>query len=231
MIRWLGCVDRELGVAALAACLGGCTFNTATVVLLPEKDGRDAAVTVKARRPGSRACRALCRRQRSPFGPYAYAASPQEVDTRFGAALARATRPVRSRSRCISSLARTNSPPSQANTRDGFRRDRKAPRRTSWWSGIPTGSGRRGQRCPVAAPRRGCSYGACPPRHLCGRRREVVRRGKREPARGSTADGVAEPRNRRGRNRRALIFQTGRFRPLATKPGVRFKPLAAGARA
>ena len=76
-----------LGFAALGVALTGCV-PTERVVLLPEKDGRPAAVTVKQRdrevvldRPYEAATLTIA-------DPYRYNATPAEVDATFGAALA-----------------------------------------------------------------------------------------------------------------------------------------------
>ena len=39
--------DRGLGIAVSAVMLGACALNTGTVVLLPERDGHNAAVAVR----------------------------------------------------------------------------------------------------------------------------------------------------------------------------------------
>jgi len=80
---------RTTWIAVLAVFLGACAHQTGTVVLLPEKDGRNAAVAV---RQGDRELVLdkpyAAARQMSSSGPGAYTSNPQEVETLFGAALA-----------------------------------------------------------------------------------------------------------------------------------------------
>jgi outer membrane protein OmpA-like peptidoglycan-associated protein len=73
-------------LAVLCALLGACT--TGTVVLLPEKEGRPTAVSVTQ---GERVVvldQPYAAAHASPFGPRAYVASTQEVEAQFGTALA-----------------------------------------------------------------------------------------------------------------------------------------------
>jgi outer membrane protein OmpA-like peptidoglycan-associated protein len=72
--------------AMVCAALGGCASGT--VVLLPEKDGRPAAVVVKQ---GDREVvldQPYAAANATPLGPREFRSSPQEVETRFGSALA-----------------------------------------------------------------------------------------------------------------------------------------------
>ncbi|HVN34411.1 MAG TPA: OmpA family protein [Casimicrobiaceae bacterium] len=70
-----------------AICLGGC-YNTGTVVLLPEKDGRDTAVEVKQGKDSYVLDKPYAAVRQMPAGPLAYTSDQKEVDARFGAALA-----------------------------------------------------------------------------------------------------------------------------------------------
>ena len=72
---------------ALAAWLGGC-YNTGTVILLPEKDGRDAAVEVKQGKDSYVLDKPYAAVRQQPAGGVPYTSDPKEVDARFGAALA-----------------------------------------------------------------------------------------------------------------------------------------------
>jgi len=79
---------RAAAIAALAAFLGACATQTGTVVLLPEKDGRSTALTV---RQGNREVvldKPYAAAHQTTSGPRAYASSPQEVEAQFGATLA-----------------------------------------------------------------------------------------------------------------------------------------------
>ncbi|TMH59987.1 MAG: OmpA family protein [Betaproteobacteria bacterium] len=93
-------IDRlrrsRAGVALIMVCtlLGACA--TGTVVLLPEKDGRHTAVTVKQ---GDREIlleEPYAATRVTPVGPRAYRSSAQEVESQFGPALA--ARPSRAAS-------------------------------------------------------------------------------------------------------------------------------------
>jgi outer membrane protein OmpA-like peptidoglycan-associated protein len=85
----------RLGVAAATTLLGACAFNTGTVVLLPERDARETAVVVGQGGRDIVLDRPYAAVRQTPFGPQAYVSSPQEVETRFGAALAaQPSRPI-----------------------------------------------------------------------------------------------------------------------------------------
>lgn len=73
-----------LGVLATVAA----ACSTGTVVLLPEKDGRDAVVAVKQGDQEVLLTQPYAAARQTPLGPRAYTATAKEVDTLFGAALA-----------------------------------------------------------------------------------------------------------------------------------------------
>src|SRR5690349_16645819 len=74
-------------VASLSVLLGGCA-SSGTVVLLPEKDGRPAAVVVKQGEREIVLDQPYAAANATPIGPRAFRSSPQEVEAKFGAALA-----------------------------------------------------------------------------------------------------------------------------------------------
>ncbi|HTS20523.1 MAG TPA: OmpA family protein [Casimicrobiaceae bacterium] len=79
-------MGRSIAAVALCAALGACASST--VVLLPEKDGRSTAVTVKQ---GDREVvldQPYAAASATPVGPRAYRSNPQEVEAKFGTALA-----------------------------------------------------------------------------------------------------------------------------------------------
>jgi outer membrane protein OmpA-like peptidoglycan-associated protein len=80
---------------ALAACVGGC-YNTGTVILLPEKDGHDAAVEVKQGNDAFVLDKPYAAVRQWPAGGQPYTSDQKEVETRFGAALA--AQPMRAES-------------------------------------------------------------------------------------------------------------------------------------
>ena len=67
--------------------LGGCA-SSGTVVLLPEKDGRPTAVSVKQGDKEVILDQPYAAAKTTQLGPRAYVASPQDVGAQFGAALA-----------------------------------------------------------------------------------------------------------------------------------------------
>ena len=79
---------RGVVLALLAAGLGGCALNTGTVVLLPEKDGRDAAVAVRQADRDAVLAQPYAAARLTRSGPQPYTSNPQEVAELFGAALA-----------------------------------------------------------------------------------------------------------------------------------------------
>ena len=196
MTRSLGRVVRGLTVAVPAAFLGACAFNTGTVVLLPERDGRDTAVSM---RQGDRDVvldKPYAAARESPFGPYAYTASPQEVEARFGAALAaQPSRPTEFTLYFITGEDEFTTESKQI-LEDVFTEIAKRPTPDIVVIGHTDRVGtdtvndalalRRAETVRAELIRRGVS-----PENIV-----AVGRGKREPL-VPTADGVAEPRNRR----------------------------------
>ena len=83
-----GRLQRAAAAALLAAFLGACATQTGTVVLLPEKDGKDAAVTVRQGDKEVVLDQPYAAARQTTAGPRAYASSAQEVEAQFGPALA-----------------------------------------------------------------------------------------------------------------------------------------------
>jgi len=87
-----GRLGRGLGIAAavaiLVAFLAGCAVQTGTVVLLPEKDARNAAVTVRQGTDEVVLAEPYAAARQTTQGPRAYKSSPEEVQALFGPALA-----------------------------------------------------------------------------------------------------------------------------------------------
>ena len=82
--RWL---RRVAALAGLCVILGGCASG-GNVVLLPEKDGRQTAVSVKQGDKEVVLDRPYAAARTTSLGPRAYAANAAEVDAQFGPALA-----------------------------------------------------------------------------------------------------------------------------------------------
>jgi outer membrane protein OmpA-like peptidoglycan-associated protein len=72
-------------MVSLCAVLGGCA-SSGTVVLLPDKDGRQTAVTVKQGDKEAVLDQPYAAARMTPIGPRGFQATPQEVDTQFKAA-------------------------------------------------------------------------------------------------------------------------------------------------
>ena len=70
----------------LSALVGACASGT--VILLPESDGRPGALAVKQGDKELVLDRPYAAADATPFGPYAYQSSREEVQARFGPALA-----------------------------------------------------------------------------------------------------------------------------------------------
>ena len=91
-------VARAAAVAAICAifvAVAGCA-SRGSVVLLPEKDGRQTAVTVKQGDKEITLDKPYAAAKLTTGGPSAFQATPQEVDAQFGAA--RAALPARASS-------------------------------------------------------------------------------------------------------------------------------------
>ena len=78
---------RALAIV-LALGLGACAYNRSTVVLLPEKGGRDTAVTVTTGDQKLVLDQPYAAVEQMPLGPRIFQSSAQEVTAAFGPALA-----------------------------------------------------------------------------------------------------------------------------------------------
>jgi outer membrane protein OmpA-like peptidoglycan-associated protein len=197
MTRSLDRVDRGQGVATLAAFLGACAFNTGTVVLLPEKAGLDAAVSI---RHGDREVvldKPYAAARVSPFGPHAYTASAQEVEARFGAALA--AQPSRATTFTLYFVFGEDefTPESKELFESVFGEIAKRPTPDIVVVGHTDRMGTDEVNDALALRRAGTVRAELVRRGIAPENIVAVGRGKREPLAIPTADGVAEPRNRR----------------------------------
>ena len=82
--HWL---RHGIALAALCVVLVGCA-SSGTVVLLPEKDGRQTAVVVRQGGQDVVLDQPYAAARTTQQGPRAYQATAQDVETQFGAALA-----------------------------------------------------------------------------------------------------------------------------------------------
>src|SRR6516164_212582 len=85
--KWRTRVGAIVAALALAVGLAGC-YNTGTVILLPEKDGHNAAVEVKQGDQSYVLDKPYAAVKQWPAGGLPYTSDQNEVDARFGAALA-----------------------------------------------------------------------------------------------------------------------------------------------
>ena len=88
MIDSLWSLRAAAAIAGLCVVLGGCA-SSGTVVLLPQKDGRPTAVSVRQGDKEVVLDQPYAAAKTSQLGPRAYVASPQDVDTQFAHALAK----------------------------------------------------------------------------------------------------------------------------------------------
>lgn len=79
---------RIVAVVLLGALLAACATRQGTVVLLPSKDGKDAAVVVTQGANQVLLSQPFAASHLTSDGPQAYRSSAQEVQTLFGAAVA-----------------------------------------------------------------------------------------------------------------------------------------------
>jgi outer membrane protein OmpA-like peptidoglycan-associated protein len=80
-------LPRVVALTALCIVLAGCA-SSGTVVLLPEKDGRQTAVVVRQDGQDVVLDQPYAAARTTQQGPRAYRSSPHEVEAQFGAALA-----------------------------------------------------------------------------------------------------------------------------------------------
>ena len=85
--KWRTRVGAIVAALALAVGLAGC-YNTGTVILLPEKDGHNAAVEVKQGDQSYVLDKPYAAVKQWPAGGQPYTSDQNEVDARFGPALA-----------------------------------------------------------------------------------------------------------------------------------------------
>jgi len=80
----------------LYVTLASCAYNRGTVVLLPEKDGRDTSVVVTQDGRQTVLDKPYAATQQTAFGAYTYQSSPDDIAKQFGSAMAaQPARPAR----------------------------------------------------------------------------------------------------------------------------------------
>ena len=88
MLASLNSAQRAFALAALIALTGGCASRKELVVLIPEKDGKDAAVVVTSNNNVAVLDYPYAAVAITPSEQRPYSSNAEEVSTLFGAALA-----------------------------------------------------------------------------------------------------------------------------------------------
>jgi outer membrane protein OmpA-like peptidoglycan-associated protein len=88
MMRRLRRVEGIAAFACALVLLAGCTTKVGTVILLPEKEGKDGAVVVRGGEQAIVLDRPYAAAELTTSGPRRYQSDDSEVQAKFGAALA-----------------------------------------------------------------------------------------------------------------------------------------------
>jgi len=188
-------VRRALALAALLAVLGACAHRE-TIVLLPEKDGREASVIVKRDDHQVVLDQPYAAVRQTPFGERAYVATPAEVDARFGAALG--AQPARAASFTLYFVEGKNEfTDDSKRVVDGiFAEIARRPVPDVLVIGHTDALGSDQVNDALSRQRADTVRAELIRRGVASENIQAIGRGKRDPA-VPTPDGVAEPRNRR----------------------------------
>ena len=188
-------VAAAVAALALTACLGGC-YHTGLVVLLPEKDGRDTAVEVRQGDQAYVLDKPYAATRQWPMGAQAYTSDAKEVEARFGAAIA--AQPMRAKSFTLYFLEGQDelTVESKENFEKAFVEVSKYPVPDLVVVGHTDKVGSDQFNDELALRRAKAVRDALIARGVAPVNIVAVGRGKRDPL-VPTADGVAEPRNRR----------------------------------
>jgi outer membrane protein OmpA-like peptidoglycan-associated protein len=194
---WHGIERVRTLLAACVACgLAACATQSGTVVLLPEKDGRNTAVTV---RQGDRTLlldRPYAAANLTSDGPQAAVSSADEVDRRFGAALA--AQPARPRVFTLYFVEQTDAFTEESRRMlDGVMAEiARHPAPDIVVIGHTDLVGSDSVNDALARKRADTVRAVLAERGVAAENVVAIGRGKREPV-VPTPDGVAEPLNRR----------------------------------
>jgi outer membrane protein OmpA-like peptidoglycan-associated protein len=192
---WPARAIAALAALALSICVG-CAYHTGQVVLLPEKDGSTSTLEVRQGGQTFVLDKPYAATRQWPLGPQAYASDQKEVEARFGSALG--AQPMRAKSFTLYFLEGQDE--FTAESKENFEKvfaeigsypvpDLVVVGHTDKVGSDPFNDAlslRRAEAVRSALVARGVA-----PTNIV-----AVGRGKREPLI-PTADGVAEPRNRR----------------------------------
>jgi len=196
MTSWSSRAIAAFAALALSVGVGGCAYNTGQVILLPEKDGRDSAVQVKQGGQTYVLDKPYAATRQWPLGTQTYAADQKEVDARFGAALA--AQPMRAKSFTLYFLEGQDE--FTADSKEDFEKIfveiAKYPVPDLVVVGHTDKVGSDPFNDKLSLQRAETVRAALTARGIAAANIVAVGRGKREPL-VPTAEGVAEPRNRR----------------------------------
>jgi outer membrane protein OmpA-like peptidoglycan-associated protein len=188
--------ERTLAAALLAALLGSCVTQSGVVVLLPERDGRDAALTIQQGEEKVLLDRSYAAANLTSWGPRKYELSPDEVQSRFGAALA--AQPMRPMSFTLHFVAGGDelTDESKATLETMFVELARYPVADVVVVGHADRVGTDAINDPLSRKRAEAVRALLIARGLAPESIVAIGRGSREPL-VPTAEGVDEPRNRR----------------------------------
>lgn len=187
---------RALGGAALAVLLGACATQTGMVVLLPEKDGKDTAVVVTQGDERLALSEPFAAAKLTTAGLQAYQSNPQEVNARFGAALAaQPLRPIQFTLNFAEAKDELTDE-SKLAVNAVFAEIAKRPVPDVLVVGHTDAVGTNQVNDPLSQQRAEVIRAGLIRNGIAPENITAIGRGKREPL-VPTADGVAEPRNRR----------------------------------
>lgn len=195
MTRRFRSFDSGVGIALLTALLGACA-QTGTVVLLPEKDGHESTVVVKQRDKEVVLNQPYAAARQTWFGPQAYTSTPQEVEALFGPALAvQPSRPVQFTLYFVEGKDEFTDESKQV-VDNVFSEIARHPVPDVLVVGHTDAVGSDQSNDALSRQRAETVRAALIQRGIAPENIVTVGRGKREPV-VLTAEGVAEPRNRR----------------------------------
>jgi outer membrane protein OmpA-like peptidoglycan-associated protein len=194
MIRCSRILDRAIVLAVVA--VAGCATQSGTVVLLPEREGRDASVLVTQGEKSLVLDRAYAASDFTSNGPKARQMSAEDVEARFGSALA--AQPMRAAAFTLYFTGDTDALTEESQRMiDGVLAEiARHPVPDIVVVGHTDLVGSEAFNDALARRRADSVRLMLIARGVAPESIVAVGRGKREPA-VATADGVAEPRNRR----------------------------------
>jgi outer membrane protein OmpA-like peptidoglycan-associated protein len=196
MTRFLCSVERRCASALLPALLAGCATQSGTVVLLPANDGHDSAVTVTQAERRILLDRPYAAARLTSSGPQPYTATAEEVQALFGPALA--AQPARPTAFTLHFVEQTDqlTEESKPILESVFAEVARHAVPDVVVVGHTDRVGSDAANDTLARQRAEAVRAALIGRGLAPESVSAVGRGEREPL-VPTADGVAEPRNRR----------------------------------